>query len=334
MATCLKCGAKAGFFKEVCSDCSDTASEDNDPAPTDTQQDDDAQRAISVAQQIIAKAPENAEASKAEVQISRLSGQANAGAESPQDALRQEEQSRLRQADQPVQRQNNGCLRVMTIGLVSVIGFVFVLTLIVQIKEEVRKKERIQRALVIEQMKQDSVVQTLQSPAKAFKCRQTRGGKTELFALIGENGESGIIRDSLVSVPEKPDPQQALNLYRSYSRKEIRSESRYAASHQLICEDNSSQDVLAFGEFDEQDNDYALYPSCRNGLLHEWTMQSEKLYRSFIIFPNGAAVRRSRGKIDTSRVWNAFSNRQSVTAALPGGSETSFVCKVVDQTSR
>jgi hypothetical protein len=44
MATCFKCGAEAGFFKEVCSDCSDTTSEDNDPAPTDTQQDDDEQR--------------------------------------------------------------------------------------------------------------------------------------------------------------------------------------------------------------------------------------------------------------------------------------------------
>ena len=199
--------------------------------------------------------------------------------ESPQDDLRREVQSRLRQADQPAQRRNNGCLRVMTIGLGSVIGFVFVLGLIGGIKEEVRKKRSKQRALVIEQMKQDSVVQTLQSPAKVFKCRQTRvgaaalfdsGGNTELFAVIGESGESGIIRDSLVSVPEKPDTQQVLNLYRSYSRKGIRSESRrYAAEHRLICEDNSSEDVLAFGEFDEQDNDYALEPSCRNGLLHE-----------------------------------------------------------------
>jgi hypothetical protein len=38
------CGAEAGLFQEVCSDCSDTVSEDNDPAPTDRQQDDDEQR--------------------------------------------------------------------------------------------------------------------------------------------------------------------------------------------------------------------------------------------------------------------------------------------------
>jgi hypothetical protein len=43
LATCLKCGAEAGFFKELCGDCSDTVSEDNDPAPADTQQDDDEQ---------------------------------------------------------------------------------------------------------------------------------------------------------------------------------------------------------------------------------------------------------------------------------------------------
>jgi hypothetical protein len=44
MSTCIKCGQDAGFFKEVCSDCSDTAPEDSDPAPTDAQQDDDEQR--------------------------------------------------------------------------------------------------------------------------------------------------------------------------------------------------------------------------------------------------------------------------------------------------
>jgi hypothetical protein len=60
MATCFKCGAEAGFFKEVCSGCPDTAPKDqvfnkikhrylsliafrfrapaNDQAPTDTQQ--------------------------------------------------------------------------------------------------------------------------------------------------------------------------------------------------------------------------------------------------------------------------------------------------------
>ena len=40
MAACWKCGAEAGFDKGVCSDCSDTASEDNDPASTDTQRND------------------------------------------------------------------------------------------------------------------------------------------------------------------------------------------------------------------------------------------------------------------------------------------------------
>jgi hypothetical protein len=38
------CGAEAGFFKEVCSDCSDTAPENCDPAPTDSQQGGDEQR--------------------------------------------------------------------------------------------------------------------------------------------------------------------------------------------------------------------------------------------------------------------------------------------------
>ena len=46
MARCIKCGAKTGLSKEVCSDCSDTASEDNDPAPIDTQQDDDGQHRV------------------------------------------------------------------------------------------------------------------------------------------------------------------------------------------------------------------------------------------------------------------------------------------------
>jgi len=43
MAACPMCGAEAGFFKELCSDCSDTVSEDNDPAPAATQQDGDEQ---------------------------------------------------------------------------------------------------------------------------------------------------------------------------------------------------------------------------------------------------------------------------------------------------
>jgi hypothetical protein len=41
MATCIKCGQDAGFFKVQCSDCFNAAQEDDNPAPMDAQQDDD-----------------------------------------------------------------------------------------------------------------------------------------------------------------------------------------------------------------------------------------------------------------------------------------------------